>query len=108
MRLDSARELKASLAEDVLARLAAPAQAKTLGVAARPLETLAGEPPTMALGIAPRGKRDFVLAVRVQQRALERGQHLEVIRRRARKEINVRYIGRVAKRAAPWHQRRNR
>ena len=63
----------------------------------------------MALGVGRTGREDYVLAVRLQQCALEGSAQLEAIRKQAREEVDVRYIGRVMKLAAkPWHQRRNR
>ena len=71
--------------------------------------TLGGAaPPTLALGVAPREAGQFALAVRVQQRALEQGREVELIRRAAKGEVDVRYIGEVRKRAVPWYQSRLR
>jgi hypothetical protein len=79
------------------------------GVAARPASEAAGVPATLALGVVPAGRDEFKLAVRVQQRILENGPQIESILRQARGEVEVRYIGRLTKRAAPpWHQKRNR
>jgi hypothetical protein len=108
MHLDSARELKKVLLDSVVTQLATPIQARQLGVPARPSTAGAGTPATIALGAVRKKKHDFILAVRVQQRALENSKHIATIRTRARGEVEVRYIGRVAKRAAPWHQQRNR
>ena len=63
----------------------------------------------MALGLSPKGRDEVVLAVRLQRRALEGSPQVEAIRKQARGEIDVRYIGRVVKLAAkPWHQKKNR
>jgi len=62
---------------------------------------------TLALGVVP-GRDDYRLAVRLQRRELERSDTVEAIRRKARGEVDVRYIGRVIKRsgadAIPWFQ----
>ena len=52
----------------------------------------------------------YKLAVRVQRRGLAESEHVERLRKLAKGEVDVRYIGRVAKRATgvPWHQDRNR
>ena len=122
MQLDTARELKKSLTDNVLSTLITPIQSRALGISARPIESTLGGPATVALGIARKSKRDFMLAVRIQHRALENSAHVEIIRKQAKGEVDVRYIGRVTKRAggqrkarlqlAPctlrWHQTRNR
>jgi hypothetical protein len=74
MRLDSVRELKAALTGTLLAPLA-------------------------TVGVAPRPRNDFRLAVRVQRRAMEQSRELEAIQRQARAEVDVRYVGQVVKRA---------
>ena len=104
MNLDSARELKQSLTESVLHSDTAAARARSLAARAQALST-ATAPPFIALGIAPRTKRDFQLAVRVQQRLLENSDVVENIRKQARGEVDIRYIGRAAKRAIPWYQK---
>jgi hypothetical protein len=64
---------------------------------------------SVVLGVAVHGRNDFRLAVRYQRRELEGGRELAAIRRRARGEADVRYIGRVLKLAEPpWTQRRHR
>ncbi len=63
---------------------------------------------TIALGVSRRSKGDYRLAVRVQRRALLSSDHVEEIRRRARNEVDVRYIGRIVMRAVPPDQRRRR
>src|SRR5262249_51225941 len=63
----------------------------------------------IALGVGRRRRNDYVLAVRVQRRALDNSPQVEAIRKQAKDEVDVRYIGRVFKRAAkPWYQKRNR
>ena len=110
MELSSVRELKQVLAETVLQNMAAPVRARAaLGTAARPLATIEETPArSCALGVAPReDKKDFVLAVRVQHRALENSREIDLIRRQAKGEVDVRYVGAVGKRAA-WQQQRQR
>lgn len=108
MEISSVRELKTILNSSVLAPLAKPiATKRTLNVAAQPVAAAAGAHRTIALGIVKAGERDYKLAVRVQRRALEESAQLEAIQKRAKGEVDVRYIGRVVKRL-PWHQKRNR
>jgi hypothetical protein len=108
MQLDSARQLKRVLADTVLASLATPIQTRALGLPARPLAGLGETPPTIALGIVHQKKREYALAVRIQQRALENSKPIDTIKKQAKGEVDVRYIGRLAKRAVPWYQQRNR
>ena len=73
------------------------------------MSALAATPPTMALGVVRKGKQDFRLAVRVQKRGLENSPQVESIKKKAKGEVNVRYIGEVTKRAAvPWYQKMTR
>lgn len=109
MRLESVRALKAELLASLVAGLGATLlRHRALPVSARALRALDPLPRTMALGVAPRGRSDFRLAVRVQLRALEHSRVLDAVRRRARGEVEVRYVGRIAKRDAPWHRSRRR
>jgi hypothetical protein len=109
MRLDSVRELKASLTGTLLAPMATAAAApRSLNISTRRVSEAAGLHRTIALGVTPGAGNDFRLAVRVQRRVMEQSREIEAIRRQARGEINVRYVGRVVKRALPWHLRRNR
>jgi hypothetical protein len=108
MQLESARNLKRRLTETLLRDLLGPVHRRALGMAARPVATAVGGPATIALGIARRTPRDYRLAVRVQQRGLEDSRHVDLIKKKARREVDIRYIGRVAKREVPWYQRRTR
>jgi hypothetical protein len=112
MRLDSARELKAMLAGTVLASLAEPRVTRALGAPVGPMPragTAVSVQPSIALGIVPRSRDGYQLAVRIQRRALEGHAVLEAIRSQARGEVEVRYVGRLMKRNdAPWHQTRVR
>jgi hypothetical protein len=113
MELASARALKAELRERVVAPLVARArEAGRIGIAARSLATVTGNEPTVALGVAPgRGGGDYRVAIRVQRRALAGEALNEALGRIgdiARGEHDIRVIGRVRKRAAPWHRRSQR
>lgn len=86
MRLDSIRELKAQLGGP-------SAQTWREGV---------------ALGASPAAGGDYRLAVRVQDRALLRDARMAEIERAAAGEVDVRFVGRVVKREAPFLQARHR
>lgn len=108
MNLDSARELKLTLSQTILANVATTIRSRSaFGVASRALSTVDDIPRTLALGIAPRG-REFRLAIRVQHRAMENSPEIELMRKRAKGEVDVRYVGRVVKSVKSWHQKRNR
>jgi hypothetical protein len=109
MELDSARELKRQVRSRVLASLVKPRTApRVVSLAAQPMTATPAQHRTVAIGIAPHGPRGYRLAVRVQRRALEESAELGRIHALARGEVDVRYVGRVVKRAVPWYQRRNR
>ena len=103
------RELKRSLQEQLLAKLATTVQARSaLGEAAHGLGMRRAAPPTLALGVAHRARNQFALAVRVQQRALEHSRAVEDLTKQAKGEVDERDIGLVEKRAGPWHRQRQR
>ena len=110
MRLDSVRELKRSL----------PAQlSKTFAVrrAAGETASLAGQlrgvarpqnPEATSWGSRRGGKKHYRLAVRLQDRALEKSELVARISARAKGEVDVRYVGRIRARAKPWYRSRQR
>src|SRR5262245_39401671 len=113
MRLESARELKRELVaelevpapEDSLEERAAKVARRLaeLGLRAGPTALLSDAPPMMALGVTRRGKRDYRVAVRLQRPALVASPAVERVRTRAKKEVDVRFIGRVFKQAK-WYR----
>jgi hypothetical protein len=106
VRLDSVRELKASLTEAVLGPLNAVVAARA--AQGFPGTAAGGAQPTIALGIVTKSDHDYALAVRIQRRDLENSPQLDQIRKAARGEVDVRYIGQVVKCSAPWQQKRTR
>jgi hypothetical protein len=109
MRLESARELKQSLAERVLSRAAlSPRAVSAFGLPARRLTEVDPVLPTLAVGIAPGQRNRYRLAVRIQRRGMESSPHVETIRKEARREVDVRYVGRVMKRSGEWYRERHR
>jgi len=108
MNIASARALKEELKSSVLAPLMETAmQPERFAVAAMAVRpSTAGQQRTLALGIVPKGNGQALLAIRVQRRALM--PDAERISARARGEADIRYIGRVQKRARPWYQTRQR
>ncbi len=110
MRLNSVRELKADIAQRTLVPVvrAAAASGRGLALSAQPAAAVDDLHRTFALGIAMQTRANFKLAVRIQRRSFESSPQIERIRTLARGEVDVRYVGRIVKRAVPWHQRRNR
>jgi hypothetical protein len=109
MKLESVRSLKLSLTSSVAEPFTAlsAAAARSIGLSAQPVPQLS-QVRSFALGIAKKGKSNYRLAVRLQRRALESSPELAQILKSAKGEVDVRYIGRLTKLAAPWHQRKNR
>jgi hypothetical protein len=66
--------------------------------------------PLVALGIAAGDNPgDVTLAVRIQRHSLERSKPLlNSIQKRSRGEVDIRFVGRIAKSALPWYQQRLR
>lgn len=107
MELDSARELKDSLRERLVPVLRSQAR-ESAAVSARRLEGVGPYFRNVALGITAAERGKAKLAVRVQDRNFETGPLIDEIERAAANEVDVRYVGRVRKRVAPWHQTRVR
>jgi hypothetical protein len=109
MQIDSVRELKAfALKQQVKPLLVSASRFSALALAARPVTGVDPIQRTLAVGIVPKGNNNYHLALRIQSRALENSAQVEAIRQQAKGEVDIRYIGRVVKRAAPWNQSRQR
>jgi hypothetical protein len=116
VELQSVRALKAEIVERVIRPLIAEAHEKRrYGMAASSLKRVTGVQAGIALGIG-KGARpgDFCLAVRVQRRVFDSDPALRERIEGACREADIRYIGRVTKRAGgadaevPWHRTRQR
>jgi hypothetical protein len=112
MNLDSVRSLKLSLAARVLPDMETPISARSaMSRSAMPVARAASEPASsLALGVAPAPSgKGYRLAVRVQKRAFQESREVELITKQAKGEVDVRYVGRINKRAAtPWYRLRQR
>ncbi|MDY3559536.1 S1 family peptidase [Gemmata sp. JC673] len=110
MLLDSARGLKQSLFETVLAPFTADGPiVKSLALPAGPMSSVAPVQPSIALGLSRGAGSDFRIAVRCQRRELMDGKEISQIEKKAKGEVDVQFIGTVTKRAAPlWNQQRHR
>ncbi len=109
MQLDSVRELKLLIPEQLNKAFAGRAAAtRTASVAVANAASQARRAPSYFLGITARGKNNFRLAVRLQDRALEKSDLVRQISDQAKGEVDVRYVGRIRARARPWYQLRQR
>lgn len=104
MQLDSVRNLKQSLNQQLIPQLLMGLSARS----AAPVERLTEMRASLALGVAPSGRQQYRLAVRVQRRDAQNSPLLEQIQQQARDEVDIRYVGRIAKRAKPWYRQRQR
>jgi S1-C subfamily serine protease len=106
MKLESARELKAKLVEGLVTPFIERAAATGgLAMAARALPAAPTVQRSIAIGVAPPRAGEFQLAVRVQRQGLMSSPVVERITRQARGEVDVRFVGRIDKRALPWHRK---
>ncbi|HSW24168.1 MAG TPA: hypothetical protein VLJ62_15505, partial [Burkholderiaceae bacterium] len=109
MKLDSVRELKQMLPGHLNKTFAVrTAAGKTASLAVASAAALSRVAPSYFLGVSARGKKDYRLAVRLQDRALERSELVSQIAAKAKGEVDVRYVGRIRARATPWYRSRQR
>jgi hypothetical protein len=109
MKLDSVRELKRSLPVHLNKAFAVRAAAgRTSNLAVVSAASLRREAPSYFLGISARGRKDYRLAVRLQDRALERSELVHTISAKAKGEVDMRYVGRIRARAKPWYRSKQR
>ncbi|MCC6322858.1 MAG: hypothetical protein IT438_15650 [Phycisphaerales bacterium] len=109
MKLDSARGLKSSLIDKLVKGSLLPATTiKSLGATIASFAAAPTSRATLALGITRKGKTEYRLAVRLQQRSLDSDRFVAAIRAQAGREADVCYIGRVHPMSTPWHFKRQR
>lgn len=110
MKLESVRELKAGLQQSMLTPLAAGNERSrsAVSLSARPLRNTPASMRSFALGVGRRTKKEFCLAVRLQNRSVQESAVVEMITKRAKGEVDVRYIGPVRSLATRWERRRHR
>ncbi len=110
MNIESARALKEEIASRVIPpAVAAIHEAGGFSITTFALNKMTKAEPLIALGIAE-GKRggDVRLAVRLQRHSLEQQALIKDIRKRTRSEVDIRFVGRIAKRTLPWYRMRQR
>src|SRR5687768_2467192 len=110
MQLDSARGLKQLLSDTVLASITAggTAAVHSFALGAGSMAKVDATLPSLALGLAPKKGNQYQLAVRCQRAELMDSKEMEQIRKKAKNEVDVRFVGRLRKRATPWNQKRVR
>lgn len=112
MDLEEVRDLKQRALEQIIKPMAtASIQSLALAFAATDMrKTQLPQPKRMmALGVSrgPKSK-GYKLAVRLQRHSMLDRPELERLRRMADGQLDVRFVGRIEKRALPWHQRLRR
>lgn len=100
MLIDSARELKSQLLQDMQAIVAQPNAIRAMGIRAQVSAPGNDAMRSIAVGVCQKGKQHR-LAVRVQRRALQSHPIVENMRQKSKGEIDIRYIGRVQKLETP-------
>jgi hypothetical protein len=80
----------------------------TFALAAGPMKKVTENLPSLALGLTHKKGGQYHLAVRCQREELMDGKEVQQIRKRAKKEVDVRFIGRLRKRASAWNQKKVR
>jgi S1-C subfamily serine protease len=109
MQLDSVRELKQLLPAQLNTMFAARGAAgRTASLAVASAAALKREAPSYFLGVTARGKKNYRLALRLQDRALEKSDLVDHITAKAKGEVDVRYVGRIRARATAWYRSKQR
>lgn len=96
MNLDNARGLKASLLENVTESFAESTAVRSLGIRSQKSDPGKDAMRTIAIGISGTGK-DHQLAIRLQRRSLEDHPLLTKIRKQAKGEVDIKYVGKIQK-----------
>jgi hypothetical protein len=105
MNLDSARNAKKEALAVVSNIVRSDVVRRKLGIRAQSIE-MGSQPRTIALGVARAGTGEYSIAVRVQSPLLMDGEEIAAIRHIAKGEVDVKYIGQIQKRQAPWYQQK--
>jgi hypothetical protein len=111
MQIESVRALKQEIAAQVVPpEVAAIDRAGGFSITTFSLDKMTKARPLVALGVAPGTRKgDVRLAVRLQRHSLQRSETLlSEISKRAHGEVDVRFVGRIAKHAGPWYRSRLR
>lgn len=96
MNIDNARGLKASLLENVTANFAEATAVRSLGIRSQKADPTKTALRTIAIGISGKGKQ-HQLAIRLQRRLLEDHPLITKIRKQAKGEVDIKYVGKIVK-----------
>lgn len=110
MDIEEARALKRKVLDDVVAPLMdSHIKSASLSFAATEMSnTTSGQPRrVMAIGIS-KIKQGYGLAVRLQRRSLLDRPELDRLKKLSAGELDIRFVGRIEKRATPWYQEAQR
>ncbi|RUR71064.1 hypothetical protein EJP67_28820 [Variovorax guangxiensis] len=112
VELDSVRELKALAVQRIVEPMIESVVTARFARAASDLKTVRNAQPErfMALGVSQHPtSKEYRLAIRLQRRSLLDRPELTRLTEMARGEIDIKFVGRIQKRAAlSWEQRRHR
>lgn len=113
MNIDNARELKERMARKLVKGLGITKS----GLSTRRFNTISSRSASeaahtphrsIALGVAVRDGQSYGLAIRIQRREFESSALVDEMQKEAKGEVDVRYVGRILKAAAPWHRKKCR
>lgn len=107
MLLDDARMLKQSLLSSLLTSVTAESVVRSLAISAHASAPNKDALRSMAVGIA-RSANKHLVAVRVQRKALLDHPLLEKLRKQAKGEVDVRFVGKIARQETPTALRKRR
>jgi hypothetical protein len=106
MKLDSVRNLKATLTKKVFEDLSLSVQdAAKFGLPPGKIADFDPPLPTVSLGVSPAGPGNFKVAVRVQRQGMEKSPHVELIRNESNGEVDVRVVGPASAQAFSFRSR---
>lgn len=113
MRLSSARALKTELLEtELFASVAAVPSGAVRGTVVASAVPLAARGVSLisvcAVGVAPHGRMDYRIAVRVPTKTMAASTEVDLIRKRAKNEIDIRVTGRIRPQLKLFPRRRHR
>lgn len=100
MELDNARELKASIIENINKQIAKASTIRAMGIQTQASNPKKGAMRAFAIGITRKGKQHQI-AIRIQRRTLEESSLLDNIKKKAKDEVEIRYVGRILKMETP-------
>ena len=106
MKLDSVRDLKATLNHKVFEQVSLSSHdAGTLGLPPGRIADFKATVPTLSLGVAPAGAGNFKVAVRIQHPGMEKSPHVDLIRQESSGEVDIKIVGPAKKQSSVFQSR---